>query len=358
MIAPCSIRGRAPAVALLLAAVLGCGEGARNGGAPASGRRLPARGPPDPSRCGHGPLQPGTDRLPQPTVRRGRGPSQTVRPTEARPAGRPLHARPHLPGPQPLPRGDRVPRANGARRSEARRRALQPGERLRARRADEGGGTTAGGVRRAERPEQVPAGKGDTGQGEQRQGDPVPSGQEVSGGPGGVSGAGEALPGLRSDLQPDRPAADTSWAPRRSIPGAAEGDRARPEAGRSALPALGTVPRTGGPAGGRSRARDLRGARGDPRREVGVLMASPLSPRVVPRIAPLPPGSTSLAAGIALLTLASSVASPAAPARPDAPAVPAILFNDVTAAAGLGGVLHTHGGTRPKHYIETGPPGA
>src|SRR2546422_4439992 len=37
MIAPCSIRGRAPAVALLLAAVLGCGEGARNGGAPASG---------------------------------------------------------------------------------------------------------------------------------------------------------------------------------------------------------------------------------------------------------------------------------------------------------------------------------
>src|SRR2546425_732973 len=37
MIAPCSIRGRAPAVALLLAAVLGCGEGAWNGGAPASG---------------------------------------------------------------------------------------------------------------------------------------------------------------------------------------------------------------------------------------------------------------------------------------------------------------------------------
>src|SRR2546428_9138712 len=49
MTAPCSIRGRAPAVALLLAGVIGCGESARDTGAPASGAAPGAPSPPSES---------------------------------------------------------------------------------------------------------------------------------------------------------------------------------------------------------------------------------------------------------------------------------------------------------------------
>ena len=39
------------------------------------------------------------------------------------------------------------------------------------------------------------------------------------------------------------------------------------------------------------------------------------------------------------------------------PAPATITYNDVTVAAGLGDVVHTHGGTGRKYYIETVPPG-
>jgi len=56
--------------------------------------------------------------------------------------------------------------------------------------------------------------------------------------------------------------------------------------------------------------------------------------------------------GVALLG-AALLAAVSAPEK--APAT--ITFNDVTVAAGLGGVVHTHGGTGRKYYIETVPPG-
>ncbi|PYT16962.1 MAG: hypothetical protein DMF51_03440 [Acidobacteria bacterium] len=83
-------------------------------------------------------------------------------------------------------------------------------------------------------------------------------------------------------------------------------------------------------------------------------MASPSGPRGILRFALLVLAPTLSVAVVAVLAAAASATPPAVPAA----VTPAILFNDVTSAAGLGGVVHSHGGTGRKYYIETVPPGA
>jgi len=51
----------------------------------------------------------------------------------------------------------------------------------------------------------------------------------------------------------------------------------------------------------------------------------------------------------------AGAADPPKPLGPEGPAP--VTFVDVTAAAGLDGVVHTHGGTGQKYYLETVPPG-
>ena len=88
-------------------------------------------------------------------------------------------------------------------------------------------------------------------------------------------------------------------------------------------------------------------------------MASSRSRRVV-RFA-VPVAAVPLAAAAILATLAGrGEAQPAGGRTPAAGATAAarpVTFNDATAAAGFGGIIHAHGGTGRKFYIETVPPG-